>query len=110
MPIKSWQKAQEYCENLGAWLAEIHDQDTFNLLSQHGKSLNPNLDWWLGASDQEQVSLIFFYSTFFSHCPQAKSWPRIRIGILGKILSPKDSSPLSPWAPLPLIASMVGFC
>ena len=50
------QEAQEYCRNLGGWLAEIHDQDTFDLLQHHGKKLKiRGGDWWLGASDQEEV-------------------------------------------------------
>jgi len=57
----TWQGAQDYCNDLGSdiWLAEINDEETQDLLSQHGKDLqrmakNSNLDWWLGAVSSDK--------------------------------------------------------
>ena len=56
----TWQEAQDYCNGLGSdvWLAEVNDKETHELLSQAGKALNSNLDFWLGAvsSDKGEVS------------------------------------------------------
>ena len=55
----TWQEAQDYCNGLGSdvWLAEVNDKETHELLSQSGKALNSNLDFWLGAisSDKGEV-------------------------------------------------------
>merc|ERR1711862_778875 len=45
------QRAQDYCQNLGPdmWLAEIHDQETHDLVAAYGSRISRNFDWWLGA-------------------------------------------------------------
>ena len=62
--IANWYDAQNYCKNLeiGSWLAEIHDQETWTILSNQGKSVDSSLDWWLGASDKDEVEYTIFYT------------------------------------------------
>ena len=60
----TYQSAQDYCNAIGneygreIGLAEIYNQETQDLVSQHASQINSDFDWWLGAvsSDKGQVS------------------------------------------------------
>ena len=43
--------AQDYCTSLGPdyGLAEIYDEETHDLIRNHGTDIGSNFDWWLGA-------------------------------------------------------------
>ena len=51
----TWYDAIEYCQSLDAYLAEVLNNETQILLETHA-SLLPPTNWWLGASDEENVS------------------------------------------------------
>ena len=51
----TWYDAIEYCQGLDAYLAEVLNNETQILLETHA-SLLPPTNWWLGASDEENVS------------------------------------------------------
>ena len=57
----TWQMAQDYCTSLGPdyGLAEIYDEETHELIRNHGTNIGSNFDWWLGAvsSDKGQVCI-----------------------------------------------------
>ena len=50
----NWYEAYDYCENLDAYLAEVHNVGTQKFLSAHAATLSP-AEWWLGATDEEKV-------------------------------------------------------
>ena len=47
--------ANIFCKGLDAYLAEIFNDETQTLLETQVKLLPPS-NWWLGASDEENVS------------------------------------------------------
>ena len=51
----NWYDALEYCKGLDAYLAEVHDNETQILLETQAALLPPT-NWWLGATDEENVS------------------------------------------------------
>ena len=46
-----------FCKGLDAYLAEVLNDETQTLLETQVKLLPPS-NWWLGASDEENVSII----------------------------------------------------
>jgi len=58
----TWQMAQDYCTSLGPdyGLAEIYDEETHELIRNHGTNIGSNFDWWLGAvsSDKGQDGVL----------------------------------------------------
>ena len=57
----TWYDAIEYCQSLDAYLAEVLNNETQILLETQASLLPPNSlgaphNWWLGASDEENVS------------------------------------------------------
>jgi hypothetical protein len=55
-----WHRAVDYCKDLDAYLAEVLDNEIQTLLATEA-SLLPPTNWWIGASDEENVST-FKYS------------------------------------------------
>ena len=49
-----------FCKGLDAYLAEVLNDETQTLLETQMKLLPPS-NWWLGASDEENVSTIITY-------------------------------------------------
>ena len=61
----TWYDAIEYCKGLDAYLAEVLNNETQVLLETQA-SLLPPTNWWLGASDEENVSEFGCYIMFVS--------------------------------------------
>ena len=66
--------AQDHCTSLGPeyGLAEIYDEETHELIRNHGTNIGSNFDWWLGAvsADKGQVydkKVQIFYRYTFVH-------------------------------------------
>ena len=53
----NWYDALQYCKGLDAYLAEVHDNETQILLETQAALLPPT-NWWLGATDEENVSMV----------------------------------------------------
>ena len=51
----TWYRAVDYCKDLDAYLAEVLNDETQALLATEA-SLLPPTNWWIGASDEENVS------------------------------------------------------
>ena len=51
----SWYDAVDYCKAMDAYLAEVLNAETQTLLVAQAELLPPT-NWWLGASDEENVS------------------------------------------------------
>ena len=51
----SWYDAVDYCKAMDAYLAEVLNAETQALLVAQAELLRPT-NWWLGASDEENVS------------------------------------------------------
>ena len=49
--------ALDFCLKMNAYLAEVPNAETQNLLASHAATLSP-ANWWLGATDGETVSKI----------------------------------------------------
>ena len=49
-----------YCKGLDAYLAEVLNAETQALLVAQAELLPPT-NWWLGASDEENVSITYYY-------------------------------------------------
>jgi len=47
----TWHEARDYCESLDAYLAEVPNTETQNILATHAATLSP-ANWWLGAKDK----------------------------------------------------------
>ena len=56
----TWYEAIDYCKAMDAYLAEVLNDETQTLLETQVKLLPPS-NWWLGASDEENVSTIITY-------------------------------------------------
>ena len=54
----TWSEANDFCTSLDAYLAEILNKETQDLLAGHAATLDPQ-NWWLGASDQATVRIRF---------------------------------------------------
>ena len=52
----NWSEANDFCNSLDAYMAEIQNRETQDLLAGHAATLDPK-NWWLGASDQDRVSI-----------------------------------------------------
>ena len=52
----TWYDAKDYCEGLDAYLAEVPNAETQNILQTHAATLSP-VNWWLGATDEKTVSI-----------------------------------------------------
>ena len=54
----NWSEANDFCNSLDAYLAEIQNKETQDLLAGHAATLEPQ-NWWLGASDQATVRISY---------------------------------------------------
>ena len=54
----TWSESNDFCTSLDAYLAEILNKETQDLLAGHAATLDPQ-NWWLGASDQETVCISY---------------------------------------------------
>ena len=61
---KNWDKAIEYCEEIGGYLAEVLNDETQQFLVEQATALNTSTSWWLGATDQEWVSFFHFNTQY----------------------------------------------
>jgi len=52
----TWYEARDYCESLDAYLAEVPNAETQNILASHAATLSP-ANWWLGATDEENEGM-----------------------------------------------------
>ena len=53
----TWSEANDFSTSLDAYLAEILNKETQDLLAGHAATLDPQ-NWWLGASDQATVRIL----------------------------------------------------
>ena len=56
----SWYDAVDYCKAMDAYLAEVLNAETQTLLVAQAELLPPT-NWWLGASDEENVNTLFSF-------------------------------------------------
>ena len=56
----TWYQAYDYCKSLDAYLAEILNNETQILLETYAADLPPT-NWWIGATDQQSVSLHYLF-------------------------------------------------
>ena len=56
----NWQQSRDYCESIGGFLTDILNQETQDFLDNSGFRLqsNPEILWWIGGNDIENVSKI----------------------------------------------------
>ena len=56
----TWYQAYDYCKSLDAYLAEILNNETQILLETYAADLPPT-NWWIGATDEQSVSLHYLF-------------------------------------------------
>ena len=57
-PGINWDQARAFCESVGGFLTDILNQETQDFIagSEFFQS-HPNVNWWIGANDNANVSL-----------------------------------------------------